>query len=93
MLALCAAYPGQWSAVCIGRQRRRGVAERVLGAPHEDPVAVLRDLVAIYDAGRREPIPLPIKTSHAWAVARSCGLDALCEAWSMWCYERDDRSI
>lgn len=93
MLTLCAAYPGQWSAVCIGRQRRRGVAERALGAPHEDPVTLLRDLVAIYDAGRREPIPLPIKTSHAWAVARLSGADARSEAWKKWRYERDDRAI
>ena len=41
----------------------RASAERVLGAPQDDPVGVLRDLVAIYDAGRREPMPLPIKTS------------------------------
>jgi exodeoxyribonuclease V gamma subunit len=34
---------------------------------------VLRELVAVYDAGRREPIPLPIKTSYAWAVARHGG--------------------
>ena len=27
----------------------------------------MRDLVAMYDAGRREPIPLPLKTSYAWA--------------------------
>lgn len=94
MLALCAAYPGQWSAVCIGRQRRRnGVVERVLGAPQEDPAVLLRDLVAIYDAGRREPIPLPIKTSHAWAVARISGQDPRSEAWSKWRYERDDRAI
>lgn len=94
LLALSAAFSGQWSAVCIGRQRRRnGVAERVLGSPQEDPVAVLRDLVAIYDAGRREPIPLPIKTSHAWAVARISGQDPRSEAWSKWRYERDDRAV
>ena len=94
MLALCAAHPGQWSAVCIGRLRRRnGVAERALGVPQDDPVALLRDLVAIYDAGRREPIPLPIKTSHAWAVARISGQDPRSEAWSKWRYERDDRAI
>jgi exodeoxyribonuclease V gamma subunit len=38
-----------------------------------DAVEVLRELVAVYDAGRREPIALPIKTSYAWAVARHCG--------------------
>ncbi|MCX2929123.1 exodeoxyribonuclease V subunit gamma [Mycobacterium sp. CVI_P3] len=94
MLALTAAAPGRWSAVCIGRQRRRtGVIERMLGTPQEDPVVVLRELVAIYDAGRREPIPLPIKTSHAWAVARISGQDPRGEAWSKWRYERDDPAI
>ncbi|MGY4708296.1 exodeoxyribonuclease V subunit gamma [Mycolicibacterium sp. CBM1] len=94
MVALAAAHPGQWTGVCIGRQRRRtGVAERALGPPLTDPVAVLRELVAIYDAGRREPIPLPIKTSHAWAVARHSRQDPRGEAWSKWRYERDDRAI
>lgn len=94
MVALSAAYPGQWAGVCIGRQRRRvGVAERVLGPPLQDPVGVLRELVAIYDAGRREPIPLPIKTSHAWAVARRSRQDPRNEAWSKWRYERADPAI
>ncbi|MCI4673931.1 exodeoxyribonuclease V subunit gamma [Candidatus Mycolicibacterium alkanivorans] len=94
LVALAAARPGSWSAVCIGRQRRRrGVAERVLGPPLQDPVTVLRDLVATYDAGRREPIPLPIKTSHAWAAARHSRQDPRNEAWSKWRYERDDRAI
>ncbi len=67
--------PGRgWSAVCVGGQRRRGRRERVR-APLQDPVSVLRDLVALYDAGRREPIPLPIKTSYAWAAARHKGTD------------------
>jgi exodeoxyribonuclease V gamma subunit len=45
-----------------------------LGSP-EDPVELLADLVRIYDAGRREPLPLPVKTSYAWAVARHSGDD------------------
>jgi len=45
---------------------------------------VLRDLVAIYDAGRREPLPLPIKTSYAWACARHEGADPEREASFKW---------
>ena len=63
-----------WHAVCIGRQKK-GTTPRAegLGRPDLAAVEVLRDLVAVYDAGRREPIPLPIKTSYAWAVARHAG--------------------
>jgi exodeoxyribonuclease V gamma subunit len=77
-----------WSAVCIGRPKR-GTTVRVegLGRPHgpdHQAVEVLRELVAIYDAGRREPIPLPIKTSYAWAAARHCGDDPVPEAQYRW---------
>lgn len=85
LLALASQYPGRnWSAVCIGRMRR-GTSIRAEGlGPPGDPVEVLRDLVAIYDAGRREPIPLPIKTSYAWAAARHGGDDPLPEARRRW---------
>ncbi|WP_273733019.1 exodeoxyribonuclease V subunit gamma [Mycolicibacterium septicum] len=85
LLALAAGHPGRdWSAVCIGRPRR-GDNPRVegLGRP-DDPVALLADLVAIYDAGRREPLPLPIKTSYAWAAARHAGDDPEREAGFRW---------
>jgi exodeoxyribonuclease V gamma subunit len=74
-----------WSAVCIGRPKR-GTTPRVegLGRPHGDATGVLRELVSIYDAGRREPIPLPIKTSYAWATARHCGDDPVREAQFRW---------
>ncbi|MEB4208103.1 exodeoxyribonuclease V subunit gamma [Mycobacterium sp. 94-17] len=74
-----------WSAVCIGRPKR-GTAPRVegLGRPDDDATVLLRELVAIYDAGRREPIPLPIKTSYAWAAARHCGDDPVREAQFRW---------
>ncbi|BBY63841.1 exodeoxyribonuclease V subunit gamma [Mycolicibacterium helvum] len=77
LLALFAHVPRRdWSAVCIGRPKR-GTAPRreSLGRPDVDAVELLQDLVAIYDAGRREPIPLPPKTSYAWAAARHCGDD------------------
>ena len=72
LLALTARYPDrQWHAVGIGRPKRSGPPrERVLGPPRVPAVGLLADLVAIYDAGRREPIPLPIKTSYVWAEPR-----------------------
>ncbi|OBK56573.1 exodeoxyribonuclease V subunit gamma [Mycobacterium kubicae] len=77
LLALHAhASQREWWATCIGRPKR-GTAprQRCLGRPRENAVDLLGDLVSIYDAGRREPIPLPIKTSYAWAEARHCGDD------------------
>lgn len=85
LLALAAGHPDRdWSAVCIGRPRR-GDTPRIegLGRP-DNPVELLADLVAIYDAGRREPLPLPIKTSYAWAAARHAGDDPEREAGFRW---------
>jgi exodeoxyribonuclease V gamma subunit len=94
LLALVAHDPGRdWSAVCIGRMRR-GTTTRVegLGPPGEgeDATEILRELLAIYDAGRREPIPLPIKTSYAWAAARHCGDDPQREAEYRWKWEHEE---
>ena len=85
LLALIAHDPSRdWSAVCIGRAKR-GTTPRLEGlGPPEDAVEVLRELVAIYDAGRREPIPLPIKTSYAWAAARYEGDDPVEAASYRW---------
>jgi exodeoxyribonuclease V gamma subunit len=77
LLALYARDSRQgWSAACIGRDKE-GTAPRIeeIGRPDGDAVEVLRDMVAIYDAGRREPLPLPVKTSHAYAAARFSGKD------------------
>lgn len=85
LLALAAGHPDRdWWAVCIGRPRR-GDTPRIegLGRP-DNPVELLADLVAIYDAGRREPLPLPIKTSYAWAAARHAGDDPEREAGFRW---------
>jgi exodeoxyribonuclease V gamma subunit len=86
LLALYARHSRQdWSAACIGR-RKRGTAPRVeeLGRPDGDATEVLRELVAMYDAGRREPLPLPVKTSYAWAVARHSGDDPVKGAEYRW---------
>ncbi|MBW0012988.1 exodeoxyribonuclease V subunit gamma [Mycobacterium sp.] len=90
LLALLIQHPDRdWSAFCIGRPKR-GTTPRVaeLGRPPGAPVDMLRDLLAIYDAGRREPIPLPVKTSYAWAVARHCGDDPVREAQFRWKSDR-----
>ncbi|ULE33991.1 exodeoxyribonuclease V subunit gamma [Mycobacterium sp. IDR2000157661] len=71
LLALFADDPSRnFTAVCIGRPRR-GTTPRVevIGRPEASPTALLADLVAMYDEGRRRPLPLPVKTSYAWAEA------------------------
>ena len=86
LLALFAQLPNQdWSAICIGRARRSATPDaRALAQPQEPAVDILRNLVAIYDAGRREPLPLPVKTSYAWASARHEAIDPEREALFRW---------
>lgn len=85
LLALAAQYPDtQWSALCIGRGMGRNHIRQRLFLPPPDPVAVLGDLVAIYDAGRREPLPLPLATSCAWAAARREKEDPVGAARGAW---------
>ena len=45
---------------------------------------MLKDLVALYDTGRREPLPLPLKTSCAWAEARHNDDDPVAAAEDKW---------
>jgi exodeoxyribonuclease V gamma subunit len=85
LVALAAAKPGRdWAALCIGRGKSKNRIAQRLFAPPPDAVAVLRDLVALYDAGRREPLPLPLKTSCAWAEARRDGDDPYDAARAKW---------
>jgi exodeoxyribonuclease V gamma subunit len=72
LLALHAHAPGtEWSATVIGRPKRGTTPrEEHLGRPAQSAVELLADLLAIYDEGRREPLPLPVKTSYAWAEAK-----------------------
>jgi exodeoxyribonuclease V gamma subunit len=86
LLALAAHAQGEpWSAVCIGRSKTgTRVRREVLHTAGVSAVELLADLVAVYDAGRREPIPLPLRTSFAWAEARRCGEDPVKEAEHRW---------
>ncbi|MGB9308858.1 MAG: hypothetical protein WCB92_35745, partial [Mycobacterium sp.] len=49
----------------------------------------LRDLVRLYDAGRREPLPLPARTSFAWADARNSDMDPMKAAGFRWCSQKN----
>jgi exodeoxyribonuclease V gamma subunit len=71
LLALLAHDPSRdWAAVCICRARKGTTPQlTTLRRPAEPAVDLLADLVAMYDEGRRGPLPLPTKTSYAWADA------------------------
>ncbi len=74
-----------YTALAIGRAPRGSHPVQRLLAPGSDgPLALLTDLVALYDAGRRAPLPLPIKTSYAWATAQHAGDDARDAASKKW---------
>lgn len=90
LLALLAHDPSRdWAAVCIGRARRGTTPQQdMLRRPATPAVELLADLVAMYDAGRREPLPLPPKTSYAWACARHSHSDPEQAARYRWATNR-----
>ena len=68
VLALCAHDPdGDWSSGMVTRASQGDGAVTLVFGRVDDPMPILGDLVATYDAGRRGPLPLPLKTGHAWA--------------------------
>lgn len=89
LVALATQRPSvEWTARCIGRSRDgERVQQRLLGPP-PDPAETLRTLVWLYDIGRREPLPLPIKTSYAWAEKRHAGRDPTWYAASKWASQK-----
>ncbi|UAL29587.1 exodeoxyribonuclease V subunit gamma [Nocardioides rotundus] len=67
-LALATGHPDEnWTVHTLGRHRAGGRVARVAPLPEHEARAWLRDLVDLYERGLREPIPLPLKTSLAWA--------------------------
>lgn len=65
-------------AVTVGRApgRRPGAARSTLTAPAPtDALALLTDLVTLYDLALREPLPLSADAGEAYAAARSGGLE------------------
>jgi exodeoxyribonuclease V gamma subunit len=85
LLALATSQPGRdWTALVIGRAEDGDqVSRRLLDLPPH-PGKTLRELVRLYDDGRCEPLPLPIKTSFAWAEKRNAGRDPVGYARSKW---------
>ena len=72
LLALCADPSGPGLVGRCGRPGdAAGAADRRsrASAPVDGAADLLRDLVAIYDAGMSEPLPLPLKACSAWADA------------------------
>ncbi|MGQ0467759.1 MAG: exodeoxyribonuclease V subunit gamma [Sporichthyaceae bacterium] len=74
LVALTVARPDEpWRAVLIGRLGR-DAGRWVLGpVAADDARAALAELVTLSDAGRCEPLPLPVKTAFAWAEAYGRG--------------------
>lgn len=67
-LALAAGAPDEnWTVHTIGRHRASGKFSMIKPLAHEEALDLLRDLVRIQQQGLREPLPLPLKTSLAWA--------------------------
>ena len=86
LLALAAHAPDHnWTALTVGRAVRGTTpAQRLLGPAPDEPLSLLEDLVDLYDQGRREPLPLPLKASFAWAGARRVGDDPREAAAKKW---------
>jgi exodeoxyribonuclease V gamma subunit len=80
-----------WTALVIGRPPRGTNPSARLFAPvGADSRPLLADLVDVYDRGRQEPLPLPLKTSFAWAQARQTGDNPVAAAESKWLSKRWD---
>ncbi len=89
LLALAAAHPGQeWTAIAVGRGEPGRPRSATFGPLDQARASTyLRQLVDLYDRGLREPLPMPLKTSVAYATtsAKMEGLDqALFQAKRAW---------
>jgi exodeoxyribonuclease V gamma subunit len=88
LLALTVSRPGRaWQAVVAGRDRAE--AARAVFGPlsAESATAALAELIALADEGRRAPLPLPVNTAHAHALAVHRGMspdNALAAAERQW---------
>ncbi len=79
-LALAAGHPDEnWTAHTIGKHRSGGQVAMIKPLADHEARAWLRELVDVYERGLREPLPLPVRTSLAYAtdhVYAAAGRDA-----------------
>jgi len=81
-----ATEPLPWEGLVIGRGARAPATATLTAPP--DPLAVLRGLVELRDAGLCEPLPLPTAAAYTYAVARHTGdsvahaVDAVGKDWT-----------
>jgi exodeoxyribonuclease V gamma subunit len=73
LLALAACEPGRWSAVVLGRGRYGSRLQRSDISSAPDPIATLRNLVALRDEGLRAALPLPTVAACEYATRRHRG--------------------
>jgi exodeoxyribonuclease V gamma subunit len=73
LVCLATAHPGTpWRAVVVGKGKPATRSE--LGpVPPDEARAALQELVELYRAGLRAPLPLPVKTSGEYADRRARG--------------------
>ena len=76
LVALTASQPDrQWRAVAVGR-RPSGAKRSVLGPlTATEATSAVVELVELYRAGLRAPLPLPVKSASAYADRRERGSD------------------
>jgi exodeoxyribonuclease V gamma subunit len=74
LLALSATFPGtSWTAVTIGRGSRGALRSTLGPVDAADARRHLADLVDLRDRGLRQPLPMAVKTSEAYADKRNRG--------------------
>jgi exodeoxyribonuclease V gamma subunit len=94
LLALTATAPDrEFEACTIGRSNKRGATITVAqigllgpdaGSRKSMAEVHLESLIDLYKRGMREPLPLYLKTSAAWAKAVDTGRDPRADASSAW---------